>query len=328
MKNKQIKLRVASAFLAFGLMGGLISCSKQEADVAPTPTVTTADSADVRVVEGRLVFKDQSTLASILSTLASKSDAELKAWDTNLNFTSLNKSTSKEAAALREEFGFPRHLTAVINPNGEYQVGNLYYYFKAGQVHEFKTQADMLAFQQNQTVEHRSAFAGRTKVQDTEASRSQANSSYGRDGKYQYDFCLWNDCGSRRKIVFERYIYTQGMGVDYWYTALVLAVKLEFRNSKGQWRVAGEQRVVDLAISGDANSIISGSTQPWCSKPFNITAYNETNYDQEYTIADCYMGGGSDPSSVYWDFSISGRISSWVSSDQGHTYTENKYDLW
>ncbi|RTQ53634.1 hypothetical protein EJV47_02540 [Hymenobacter gummosus] len=324
------KTRIVGVLLAASLAGGLAGCAKQDEDVAPTAKLSVATS-DIRVVDGRLVFKDYQSFTKALDELKNRPEAELTAWEKARGFSSLRRSDEAAASSLREEFGFPQQWATLINARGEYQIGNQYFWYHAGEKHEFNFLADMQAVQRGQSVAHFASAAGRTPVSSSStASRTTMETNSGRDGKYQYDFCMWGNCGSRRKIVYETYAYADyNSSAQGYFTTLLLDVKLEFRNSKGQWRVAGETRDVNVAISGDAFAYTDyGYCQTSYSAPIYVNYSSQSNSNSSLTLSQGFVSSCGAPARVYWNFSVNGSINSWITSDPGNAFPISGTDLW
>ncbi len=324
MKYQKI-VRVAAVLLLCGLLGSLVGCTKPENEV----TLATTD--EVKVINGRLVFKDTKSFQRAIKSLEVKSESELTAWERSLNFNSLRNGSSESGENLKQEFGFPNLYAAVINPQGEYQIGDKLYWYHAGQKHQFSSIADLHAARQGKIVPHVTLLAGYKKLTSKASSagaRTIASNSYGRDGKYQYQFCLWGNCNSIRKIVYETVIYTDQVAyAPIYHSILYLAAKLEFHDSKRRFKVAGESRIVDLKIYGVAKCGLSSSVA--YNRPFSLTFKTQSKYDQEFIIGatDVYAPYNF-RSEVTWEYTVNGKISSWVESDPSNTYTIQGNDLW
>lgn len=334
----RIPNKVVVCGLACSMLAGFSSCSKHENEVTPAALSTTAG---VKVVDGRLEFSDFQAYKQTLDMLKSKTDAELALWEKSVNFVSLRSSAGEATEALKAEFRFPSAYAAIINPKGEYKVGDKLYWYHAGEKQEFNTLADLQAAHQGLNAPHTSLAAGYkvidTKTKDgapvTAGSRQYQNNNSGVDARHQYQFFLWNDRGSERKIVYETYVYTDQNPYNYQYhSVLAMNMKLEYWSRTG-WRKAGETRVVNAQLDGVATAY-SGSTQtplPSNSGSQIYVRHNSTvNYDTNIWLSDSWAFSANvyNTSDIYWNYTVNGSISSWVTSDAAHTYTVSGYNLW
>ena len=338
MKNN-IKIQIVAAFLACGLLGGMASCSKHDNEAAPTPAAATP-TADVHVADGRLVFKDVATYQKTLAELKNKPEQELAAWEAALGYQSVRSlvPTEEEEGGLRHEFGFPDNVATLINAEGEYQIGAKYYWYHAGQKHEFNSAADLAAAKQGKQVAHiilKAGYKAAKPANITTGSRTGKNNVVGADGKYQQAFCLDANCNSRRKIIYETYVYTDDVSSSTFYSALVLAVKLEYRTSSGSWKVAGDNRHIEININGNAESSLvlnqGGiiTKTPGCYVPFNIYDIQDRTSNYTITVADCEgFSTNANETNFFWDYTINGRIYSYVTPYQVLAYDVQGNDLW
>ncbi|HEX8657091.1 MAG TPA: hypothetical protein VF690_06135 [Hymenobacter sp.] len=334
--KKQTNLFIASALITCAAFGSLSSCSKREMEVASDGI---AIVADVKSVDGRLVFKDFEVFKQTIDKLKTKSDAELLEWEQSLKFTSLRSSSGEGQEKLKAEFRFPGAYAAIINSQGEYKIGDKLYWYHAGKKHQFDSVADLEAVQKGRDVPHVTLAAG-YKVVDTKTERASTtksaarlghNNSSGSDARYQYQFNLWNDAGSVRKIVYETHIYTELNSYNYQYhSILVMDLKLEYKGGNGSWRNAGDLRTVDAQFSGVASAYTSSTQAQLKSGPISVSLNRQSNSEASLWLMDCYAFSANvyNTTDIYWNYTINGRISSWVGSDTGHTYTVQGNDLW
>ena len=315
------KFYLTTAIVAGGLWFGGCSDSISE-EVKPASVIA---QTEVKVIDGRLVFKDTDAYVRTLESLKSMSPEELALWEKGLNFSSLRTSVAENEVALKEEFRFPAFIAAVINRQGVYQAGDKLYWYQNHQLHEFNSLADLTLAQRGQNVTHHSSDAGIIKLNAPIAERTTGPSA-SRDGKYQYDYCLGGDCGSRRKIVYETWAYYQETSFTKYYTAVVFSAKLEYRGSSG-WRPAGESRQVQVALTGSAQSGWWPTGYPTCYNAVNVNYNGVTNGDVDLVVSSCQLIG-VDPRFIYWNFALSGTISSYVVGYAGQTYTVQGNDLW
>ncbi|WP_156175897.1 hypothetical protein [Hymenobacter terrenus] len=313
------KLGIATLILTCSVVGGLSSCSKKETELSP---IAANKSADVQTIDGRLVFKDSDSYVRTLESLKFNSPEDLARWEKTMKFSSLRAGVNDNEVALKEEFRFPGFISAVINKQGVYQVGEKLYWYHAHKMHEFNNLTDLVLAQSGQNVVHKSFEAGCVKSRIAERTIG-SNSS--RDGLYQYDFCLAGNCGSRRKIIYEIYSYTQQL-TDFpnYYAALVFSAKLEYR-SRDRWKVAGDSRQVIVSLGGPVSiyTPFGLSAQPSASVQYN----NVSNSDVELTISAREVAG-YDQSQFGWDFALGGTITSYVSGYQSQPYVIQGTNLW
>ncbi|SET96918.1 hypothetical protein [Hymenobacter actinosclerus] len=262
--NLIVLLGIASSF-------AISSCSEKQ-DMQPSTQVMESKS-DHQVVNGRLVFADQKaferTISNLEGILAGKSSAEkLDAWESNLNFVSLRKSSLKESSHLEEldlqgreapsyelmsKFGFPTDYATIINPKGEYQIGSKIYWFDNGFKYEVSSDEELVLIKADPSLANIKYQAGskfvelnnkNTKAQTQNYDLTYANNNPYCDDKYVTPtFFYKGDSGSKRRIIYGISVYTEDLGYNpgpiiqrSFNTALILRIKYEYLSGrKNKW---------------------------------------------------------------------------------------------
>lgn len=251
----------------------LNSCSEKQ-DVNPSSPASTA-IAQVKAVNGRLIFVDQKAFDQVQEELFQKTrhengSQELDAWEKSLQFTSLRAAARREDAHLEEleiaekstpahdlidKFGFPDSYAVLINRDGEYQIGAKIYWYSQGFKYEVGSETELSAIKREPTlckirfkvesyIVKSSRLKGSFTPSGTTASlTSQSNNPYAYD-KYTSNFNYQNDSGSPRRIIYATRVYTEykgssfisGKNTQIWYTSVSLLIKYEYYSfGRGKW---------------------------------------------------------------------------------------------
>lgn len=237
MNRRFLNLSLVVAFLII-----LGSCKKSMEE--PTLLTQTQNETLVTNEGGRLKFKSSEALNKVLNLLGNKSESYLANWEGELNFTSLRSNHDKDSTLL--EFGFPLPFLSIINPSGEYMIGDTILWYHEGYRHLIINKDEELLsnVKQNPSLSKLKfkagiapiSFEGNPKNKNT---TSEVWLGYGAiDARYQYHF--YNDWGHLRKLIFEVQNYTQeypGLGYRNW---IYTRIKQEWKGSRS-WKPAGEE---------------------------------------------------------------------------------------
>lgn len=267
-------------FLILGLAGTMVSCSKKDT-VQPIDVATPTGTSQVKVVDGRLVFADQKALDQVrseLRTLALKtpSGKTLDSWEQSIGFKSLRANAAKEAVNLEtkqtenqatpaydlvSKFGFPNFIASIINPAGEYQVGDKIYWFHDNVKYQANSESELAGIKQNPSLATTKSYAGLSKASpDNGPSKGTANpqpstpenpivgtnqvtisANGGTDNYRTYvspTFLLNGDPGSQRHTVYALRVYTEAEDGGY-YTVLYLQIIYQYySNGRRSWYAA------------------------------------------------------------------------------------------
>jgi hypothetical protein len=86
-------------------------------------------AGDIRVEKGRLVFANPEVYIRTLNAVGNMNKPQMDAWETSLNFTSLRTYNLKHIKDPRfNELELSPSKAMLLNPDGEYQIGNIIYW--------------------------------------------------------------------------------------------------------------------------------------------------------------------------------------------------------
>ena len=306
------------------------------------------------------MFKDALSMEMVRTELWNKDSKQIDEWEKSLKFISLRaESLGKESDGnnLLNEFGFPNQYAALINREGEYQVGNKIYWFNKGFKYEASSEEELVGIKENPSIAKNKFRAGiyKPSVSVNRTIRDvniYDNSTTRGDGKYPYQFNIWNDPNSQRRLSFENFIYVEEVTGDpgraygnyiSYYTAVVFNEYAEYysRGSK-RWYRSNEPRVTsyDLYVSGNAYGdgyspypavgpvpTPTGPTHLIASNVYHSTGTNDyqTGLLQRYIYFSGYSGCAfcTESGRFTWDYEVNGTYSAYIASDQGKTHTES-----
>lgn len=345
--------------LLIGAVCTLSSCSKEQS-VTPAPEAESTKS-DVQVINGRLVFSSINTFEKVRDGLWKKNSQDLDVWENSIHFQSLRTKhialDDTISLGLMEEFGFPMQYAALINQGGEYQIADKIYWFHNGFKYEALSENELQRIKQNPSLAVQKYVAGKSLTSVKHVALPYVGSSQNRtirtasssgDGKYQIEFDLNNDSGSRRRLSLELFTYAE---VTYSspitgynrtiFTAVVLNEYCEYysRGSR-RWYRAGDERntFYNLDITGraqgdnfapqDPNSIIVGPKGAPSGTGVNGSGVGQIraeilkhgNEDFQIGVASATFYSDSDTNfnNILWDFNIKGTYTAYISSDDKH----------
>lgn len=234
---------VKSLLLATFIGGTVTSCTKEQV-IQPT-SLPNATTSAIQVVNGRLLFTDLKAFEQARQTLENKMSQSLDSqvldtWESNLHYTSLRAVAALQSNGLEEldtqkkstaeydlmaKFGFPAFYATLINPSGEYQIGNKIYWFHDGNKYEASSEDELASIKQNPLSAKVKYFAGTKIIKSTQVPlNGSTNRTIGSrnpmdDYKYHYEFNLNDKAGSQRRIMYNIRIYVEDRGTDPGYYA-------------------------------------------------------------------------------------------------------------
>jgi hypothetical protein len=308
-------------FALITLLWFLFSCSENEFEKQDS-------ISSLRVENDRLAFSSTEELQKTLTELNSKSNSEVKQWIKSYNFESfLNKTASGEEL---EDFSTsdltkaPLGIQAILNAEGEVKVGETIVWYNNGLKHFIPNNNENL-LSKIKLDPSLDKNPGWYSIKPYNGSKENVGEGRiyisGLDARHQREFTYIN--GTPRKFVHEIYVYSE-VGY-YWQNGqgyqsisyVLLNVKLEFKNSKGKWRVAGEPRniSINLAMASpqyySSGSLVNPTTYP--STAVNLTFNNSQD---RYDIV---LASGSGPTyygySPAWNIDVSGTIYQYIVND-------------
>lgn len=310
-------------FVLITLLGFLLSCSENEFEKQDS-------ISSLKVENDRLAFSSSEELQKTLTELNSKSNSELKQWIKSYDFESfLNKTASGEEL---EDFSTsdltkaPLSIQAILNAEGEVKVGETIVWYNNGLKHFIPNNDENLLIK-TKLDPSLDKNPGWYSVKPYNGIGSKENVAEGRsyisslDARHQKEFTYIN--GTQRKFVHEINIYTEvsyyfanGQGYQS-YSIAYLNVKLEYKTSKGKWRVAGEPRNISINLAmASPQYYSSGSLLVPIVTPSTAVNLTFNNSQDRYNIV---LASGSGPTyygySPAWNIDVSGTIYQYIVGD-------------
>jgi hypothetical protein len=318
------KIAVFSLFLFAGV---LFSCEKNDMATEDSPSgIQQKKGDDLKVVNGRLVFKDDKVFARIYADLAKKSPEDLNKWAEQYDFVSLRTAIEKKQendtylnTMAASEF-LPYSLLKIANANGEVQVGDKIYWFNGNKSYVVSNETEL----KNTKADP----SGNKNVYESKMTRLDSKklknlsvvlpSNGGLDARYQYTF-PYNSSFEFKYVheVITIHVYVGGQ----WHSQAILHIKFEYKNpSNCCWNQAGDTRDVSYNIAGSVYFI---NTQY-----FNLSNTFSTNVSP-YPISLAYWASPSNtPGNM--TINVSGSIyqKAYVNGVAQVPYTSSGTPLW
>lgn len=313
-------MKLSSLLLAMTILV-TFSCNQDEINVHPSKT-------DRLSFEGMEEFRE-----TYLSLAQISSIEELEQWANNRNHSTLLHSEDRSLINYSDAF------KTILNKDFEYQIGQNIIWFHDGILYSFsqdqipnlnvlkKDPANCAKFGEVRSMVIENSHA----TQDVRTATTDLPFD-GLDARNQKEFSqrYYQPCGStrrslegKRKYVHEIYDETfLSYPGPVRFSFLYLRIKLEYKNRKGRWKPAGEQRETRIQVSGNVH--IPGTP---------VTSNFSIN-----TSRDCYSGNWAtlilDPNhgpdyllgSPRWVVSMRGSIYHRVKGDNAsNAWTNTEY---
>ncbi|GEM_PF-4694663 len=324
VKNFTMK-KIPFLFFVFFVV---FSCSKEE-------------SNPLKKKNDRLSFKNSQDFNNTYLLLAKKSSInELNFWAQSKNHSTLLYSTDSTIE------NYSDVLKTILNKDYEYEQGDSIIYFHDSNLYAFskKEEANLEVLKKCLKVSERIGKITIIKYSVSKNSDGRlktielgANSL---DARNQHEFTqeYYQPCGGTlkkygsgnlRKYVHEIFSETKQYGSRF-DSYLNLRVKLAYK-SNGSWRPAGEQRYINVNVTGTAYCNVQIGIYPPPPNfhdgdiaPINIT---EDCYSGDRTINISYCSDffGETP---HWDVSLTGSIYQKVKGDYNSNAWTNSGTLW
>ncbi len=313
-------------FLIIGLASTIVSCSRKDV-IQPTELATPVGASQVKVVDGRLVFADQKALDQVrseLRTLAlnTPSGKTLDSWEQKLGFKSLRANAAEESVNLEakqaenqatpaydlvSKFGFPNFIASIINPSGEYQVGDKIYWFHNNVKYQASSESELASIKQNPSLATTKFSAGLSKVNPSKdylkgtanpqssttpknpsvsTNLVTVNSDGGNAQPYtSQTFFLNGDTGSQRRTIYALRVYTEAEDGGY-YTVLYLQLIYQYyANGHNAWYgAAGNSWSYDVNVQYTGNVVAKSAID---------TGYGPAGYTTTTPTSGSLIANGS-----------------------------------
>lgn len=174
-------------------------------------------------------------------------------------------------------FGFPIFYASLINPSGEYQIGDKIYWFHDGYKYEARSESELSSIKSSPSQATTKYVAGcQTVVTGVKNIGSESGKSYSPRvttatsgmpldyDKWPKEFNAQGDPGSRRRVLYSIRTYIEDRGTNpvityahYFYTSQQLVLKYKFySNGRRAWYPANGQNfnwTVNVNYTGTVN---------------------------------------------------------------------------
>lgn len=222
-------------------------------------------------------------------------------------------------------------LKTIFNEDSEYELGDKIIWLNKGILYEFpkKNENEIKALKSNL---NKSYIVGKVSINNSRSSalKSTVLPINNIDARHQKEFTqyYYQPCGGSlsqisglRKYVHEIYDISYVYGPTA-YSYLHLRIKLEFYKTSRprSWKPAGEQREIDINVSGTAYMYPGGS-----GGSFSKVESYDCSGDIDLLIDSMY---GGYPYTPYWVVSMSGQIYQHVKGDLSTNAWYNAGTLW
>lgn len=339
----------------------LNSCSsKQEVQPVENEVV---NAADIKVVNGRLVFADQKAFDKTRTALEeigkkATSTPDLIDWERAQNFVSLRAVASSESAKLEQlessgtptpeynmmvSFGFPTFYASIINPVGEYQIGNKIYWFHEGFKYQADSPEELVLIKQNPAQAKLKYQAGlyKSHAEGGTTNRVTRGPDPYSDEKHVKYFYITGESGSYRRTMYSASVYNEDQGYGFVLgtyshfirTNLNLLIKYEYYSfGKRKWYPAeGQNFLWQANVNFTGNALYPG--QPSFPQIYNSSVNQAGSYSNGLTtlnmaVATVTTSSSTGTGEVGWNFEITGTLNGYPANDQINNYYVNSTPLW
>lgn len=296
------------------------SCSKREDKTLTLAVQEHPASFDLPSAKnGRLVFPDYTAFKDAVHLLSQKSMEDVDNLLKNNSFHSLydtlrslagNGKLPPEQEAL-DTLHLPYFITALLNTKGEVLIGDSISWFKNGKeyfIHK-NEEAALPALKVHAGFHVRSVPAYASKLPHLAAAKQLFLDKEDPDGKWQHEFVAQYPNRGNRKYVVE--MAPVSLDNDRY---LVLRCKLEWKGS-GNWKPAGEEKVIKGSIEGSAVYLMSGWTGTYTNGPdFSFAFFAQQSNNFERSLGAFRITGGFAVYS-FWEFEMTGYITEHIVGD-------------
>lgn len=274
-KSQGFFASIALVIVLLTSLFALQSCNNELPEVSNSISNNSAIStSSIVIINGRLRFANQEVFEKIRTELSKAKTANLIGqWEKTLSFNSLRKKSisepESEAAALLNFFHFPLFYAAMMNEEGEYQIGDDIFWYNQGFRYHASSESELLIIKKKPGNSKDRTQAGAYRkdslaVKDGNSANRTQDSGDPADARYQYSFPGGYSTfpGSYLKFIYETYVYTEynqlcgnqpGTGCDF-YTTLFLNIRLqESIPGFSDWHLSGVSRYVTYNLDLYAN---------------------------------------------------------------------------
>jgi hypothetical protein len=290
------------------------SCSKEEIE-------------DIELQNDRLSFKNLNEFNETYQMLSEyTSKEELQYWAQTKGHSTLLCSND---TAIEK---YSNILRTILNKDSEYEIGDLIIWFNNGNLYSFskKEQSNISNMKKNPNACNLFGYIKLSNVDNSELKTVSLGLN-GLDARNQKEFNqkYYKPCGETasllqgiRKFVHEIYdesfFYNPGPVI---YSYLHLRIKLEYRDSKGRWCAAGEQRDIHVNVSGTAKMYPSGIGGAYIISNRKYSCSGNKDF-VIMAVRGSYLWRPS------WKVSMSGTIYQKVNGDLTSNGWNNSGELW
>jgi len=323
MRNTHLSLLLSSVLIS---LFWLASCQKTEPNALETP------AARQVFADYKAFFKTYDELIKV----ASKND--LDAWSKAQNCTNLLYT---EDSNLKE---LPFALLAMLNENAEFECGGDIIWYNRGKLYRFdKKDEPNLTVLKSKPEQCQEIGRIETAVLGNVEDRTIIlPTDGGEDARNQHQFIQqsYQPCNGElmelrgtRKFVHQvhsaRIVIKDEngnkIGDEY---KLFLKLKLEYKNSKGKWLPAGEQREMTVVVSGDVNLREDGVILFESPIPFIVNRGFTCSNDVDIWVLSIIDDITIDDFIDEWVLNMRGEIRHHVMGDAASNEWSNQGVLW
>ncbi|HTN05950.1 hypothetical protein [Agriterribacter sp.] len=303
------------------------SCKKETSSSFENETLTP------NIKNGRLVFNTPAEFDSYTGDLYDK-NVKLPSGFNSLQQTLDETYSTKEGKEVSTEikdlldFYFPPSYLAILNNKGEVRIGDEIVWYHGGKKYyipiEKEISLEKIKLSPEKIEKFSIAGSKVIEVKDEKPDFSGSRRLYitpsgGLDARHQHEFNqVYPPSGGARKYVHEIRTFFDSYWISpsvyIWNAYISLYIKMEWKNSKGKWKPAGETRDVSVNISGQA-TINTPGQGGYAIGPL-IQQNNSLQVNSDYIIPLAHFNGsGTLPSNAQWSLDLTGTIYQHVVGD-------------
>ncbi|WP_338766390.1 hypothetical protein WAF17_03675 [Bernardetia sp. ABR2-2B] len=319
--------KLSIVFLLFFLFS---SCEQQEE--LTSLEIATKKTDNLTIKDKRFVFDNQEHFQSFMQSFTNKSEQELENWSKSNTVKSLLITGVSEEF---EQFNFPTAFKAIINENGEYQIGNSIVWYNDGFKYFVNNEEELKSIKENPSLSTKKAKVESKIVGKMPSLQRVVLGANTIDARHQREFFQNNNSGSKRKYVHELVTYTEYLGAYHpifgnGYTIisyLYLNIKLEYKGNRrrSRWKPAGESRRVFYSLSGSSTISFDGLSQP--TNSFNFSEDLTRSGDRQLSLGG--FSTGFETKSPVWTVEVNGFIDHSVVGDvASNRWFHEGYPMW
>lgn len=219
-------MKKIAIFTMFIFSASIFSCEKNDLSLGNAQVQTTND---IKVIDGRLVFKNYDVFSKIYESLSKKKTDEQQDWAKSYEFTSLSKALENNYESdtylnKMVNIQIPTLYFSILNAKGEFQIGNDIMWFDKNKRYVAKGEEQLQKIKENPSISF-DFFELKPNLIKQKNQNNRINLSVNsKDARHQSQFTIGDFLF---KYVHEIYTFSD----TYYpttYTTLNLAIKFEY----------------------------------------------------------------------------------------------------